>query len=65
MTVASWVASMQGTQIHIVNGESAGGTLRLAIQCGAESLLVMHDVLSVGPLSRVESLDEWRALRFG
>src|SRR5262245_26221496 len=54
---------MESTQIHIVNGESAGGVLLHALGCGRESILVQHDVLSVGPLPRVKSLDEWRKLR--
>src|SRR5215813_8874397 len=54
---------MEGTQIHIVNSESAGGVLLLALGCGRESILVQDDVLSVGPLPRVNSLHEWRTLR--
>lgn len=54
---------MESTQIHIVNGDSAGGVLRLAFGCNQEPILVQHDVLSVGPLPRLKSLDEWRTLR--
>jgi Domain of unknown function (DUF1835) len=54
---------MERAQIHIVNGDSAAGTLLVAIGCDRESILVQHDPLSVGPLPRLESLDEWRALR--
>lgn len=54
---------MENRQIHIVNGDSAGGVLRLALGCSAESILIDHDLLSVGPLPRVKSLDEWRTLR--
>jgi len=48
---------------HIVLGESAGGVLRIALGCGPKSILVQHDPLTVGPLPRVKSLDEWRAIR--
>lgn len=54
---------MERAQIHIVTGDSAGGTLRLAVGCDSESILVQHDPLSVGPLPRLKSLDEWRSLR--
>src|SRR5689334_22478849 len=54
---------MESAQLHIVNGSAAGGTLRLALECSPKSILVEQDILSVGPLRKVQSLDEWRTLR--
>ena len=54
---------MSGSEVHIVHGDVAGGVLRLAIGCAPESILVQHDPLSVGPLPRYDSLEDFRALR--
>ena len=54
---------MSRSEVHIVLGDSAGGVLLRAIDCGRESILVQHDPLSVGPLRRHDSLEDFQALR--
>jgi hypothetical protein len=49
--------------VHIVCGDSAAGSLKLAQVCDPEAILVQHDVLSCGPLQPFASLEEWRRVR--
>jgi hypothetical protein len=53
---------MEKSTMHIAVGDSAGGLL-VAVGYARESILIQHDPLSVGPLRRLKSLDEWRAVR--
>src|ERR1700747_314855 len=54
---------MPHARFHIVNGDSAAGSLRESFGSDPESILVQHDVLSCGPLPSFESLEQWRQLR--
>jgi hypothetical protein len=49
--------------IHVVQGLSAAGSFRQAIQPGPGELLANEDVLSCGPLPPFRSIDEWAHLR--
>jgi hypothetical protein len=62
-TQRSILKPMKSTHIHIVLGESAGGTLVHRLGYSPRAMLVQHDPLSVGPLPRLRSLDEWRRVR--
>jgi len=56
-------SAMPHTQLFVVNGDSAAGSLRHGLGLGPESILVQHDVLSCGPLPPFESLAQWRKVR--
>ena len=50
-------------RLHIVNGDSAAGSLRQSFGSEPESILVQHDVMSCGPLPAFESPEQWRNVR--
>jgi hypothetical protein len=54
---------MGGSQIHVVNGASAAGSLRETMRVAGSTILVERDPLSVGPLPRVQTLEAFRAAR--
>ena len=54
---------MPYSRLHIVNGDSAAGSLRQSFGPDPESILVQHDVLSCGPLPPLESVEQWRTVR--
>ena len=54
---------MPHARLHIVNGDSAAGSLRQAFGSDPESILVQRDVLSCGPLPSFESREQWRKVR--
>jgi uncharacterized protein DUF1835 len=54
---------MPYARLHIVNGDSAAGSLRQSFGSDPEVILVQHDVLSCGPLPSFESLEQWRTVR--
>jgi hypothetical protein len=49
--------------LHIVNGDSAAGTLRMAHHFRRDRVLVNEDPTSVGPATFVGDLDSWRTSR--
>src|SRR5262245_8306685 len=50
--------------IHIVNGDSAGGTIQQALGLKpSRDLLVSHDLYSCGPLPAIASLKDWHQNR--
>jgi hypothetical protein len=49
--------------VHVVPGSSAAGCLREALHPACATLLVHRDLLSCGPLPRLDSIDEWRRVR--
>lgn len=55
---------LQQSVIHIVNGDSAGGTIRQALGLNPPSdLLISHDLYSCGPLLAIGSPQEWHKTR--
>jgi Domain of unknown function (DUF1835) len=54
---------MASSQFHIAHGGSGAESLRLFLGCDPGAVLVQHDPLSVGPLPRVEHLDDWNTVR--
>jgi len=50
--------------IHIVQGDSAGGTMRQLLGPLSVNMYAHRDVLSYGPLTSVDKLDHWEALRW-
>src|SRR6185436_13245177 len=48
--------------VHFVDGESAGGSVRELLGAPA-TIVTCHDVLSVGPLRRAASFEDWCADR--
>lgn len=55
---------MRRTVIHIVNGDSAGGTIRQALGLNPPSdLLISHDLYSCGPLLPIGSIAKWHHSR--
>jgi Domain of unknown function (DUF1835) len=55
--------SEDSRELHIAPGASAGGTIKSALNLPSGCLLDSLDVLSVGPLFRFQTLDDWRAAR--
>jgi len=55
--------SEDSRELHIAPGASAGGTIKSALNLPSGCLLDSHDVLSVGPLLKFQTLDEWRTIR--
>lgn len=50
--------------MHIVNGDSAGGTIRQALGLNPPSdLLISHDLYSCGPLLPIDSVAGWHSAR--
>jgi Domain of unknown function (DUF1835) len=49
--------------LHVVQGLSAAGTFRQAMQSNSGELLVHDDVLSCGPLPPFESFEQWTRVR--
>jgi len=50
--------------MHIVNGDSAGGTIRQALGLNPPSdLLISHDLYSCGPLLPIDSIAGWHSAR--
>ncbi len=50
--------------IHIINGDSAAGTLKQAIS-SANRTIVSRDILSIGPVLPFENLESWKQARVG
>jgi hypothetical protein len=50
-------------EVHIAPGYSAAGCMKQALDLQRGDLLVHQDMLSCGPLPRVESLEEWARIR--
>ena len=55
--------SENSRELHIAPGASAGGTIKSALNLPDGCLLDNLDVLSVGPLFRFQTLDDWSAVR--
>ena len=55
-------AVMPPATLHIVNGDSAAGSLAQALG-PQQTIVVQHDVLSCGPMPRTDSLEQWKAVR--
>jgi hypothetical protein len=53
---------MARTEVFIVNGDSAAGSLGQALGSD-QGILVQHDVLSCGPLPLLETVGQWREVR--
>ena len=53
---------MSQATLHIVNGDSAAGSLALALGPD-QTIVVQHDVLSCGPMPRTDSVEQWKTLR--
>lgn len=51
--------------VHIVNGDSAAGSLRAALRPGRDRVLVNEDPLSCGPAPATADLGVWRTAREG
>lgn len=49
--------------LHVVCGDSAGGTLRAALRLPKDRVLVNEDQLSCGPAPATSDLSHWRAVR--
>ncbi len=54
---------MTPRELHIVRGDSAGGTLKLALGLKTGNLLVSADSISYGPLPALTSLADWQHVR--
>ncbi len=50
-------------ELHITNGDAAGGTVLRAVEVPPENLLVYWDALSCGPWVEFENPKEWLAVR--
>jgi hypothetical protein len=50
-------------ELHIAPGTSAGGCMKQAFNLPAGSLLDDQDLLSIGPLPPLRTIDEWRRIR--
>lgn len=49
--------------LHVAPGTSAGGCMQHAFNLPAGSLLDNQDLLSIGPLRPLRTIDEWRRIR--
>lgn len=49
--------------MNILHGDSAGGSFKDAFEARQEEMIVFHDVLSCGPLTRYTDIQSWRAFR--
>jgi len=56
-------ARSSDSELHIVLGDSAAATFRIAFPSSAQSVLIDQDVLSCGPTPRCDDLGHWRAIR--
>jgi hypothetical protein len=63
LQIPGYFEKIDRSEVHIVLGDTAAGVLIQAIGCGRDSILIQHDPLSVGPLPRHDSLEDFRALR--
>jgi hypothetical protein len=54
---------MLDTEVHIVAGPSAAACLQDGLALSPDRVLVHHDLLSCGPLSALDSLEDWRDVR--
>jgi len=55
---------MEQSVIHVVNGDSAGGTIREALGLKPpQDLLISRDLYSCGPLLPIDSIAEWHGAR--
>lgn len=53
----------QSRELHIAPGTSAGGCMKQALNLPAGNLLDNQDLLSIGPLPPVRTIDEWSRMR--
>jgi hypothetical protein len=49
--------------LHIVGGDSAAGSLRIALRPGRDQVLINEDMLSCGPAPATADLGVWRSAR--
>jgi hypothetical protein len=58
------VAGLDPNAIHVINGDSAAGTLNQALAT-TNRLIVSRDILSCGPVVAFQDLETWKQTRFG
>ena len=49
--------------MNILHGDSAGGSFKLAFDLHQDEMLIFHDVLSCGPLTKYVGIKSWRKFR--
>ena len=49
--------------MNFLHGDSAGGSFRLAFKSRPEEMIIFHDVLSCGPLTKYNDIEAWRIFR--
>ena len=49
--------------MNILNGDSAAGSLKLALSLSNDEIVIFHDVLSCGPLQKFNNIEEWVKMR--
>ena len=49
--------------LHVVSGEAAAASVRIALRLGHDQVLIGGDPISVGPAPAVNDLAEWQLVR--
>ena len=50
--------------MHILNGDSAGGSFKSAFKLSNDEMIIFHDVLSCGPLQKFDNIENWVKFRY-